>query len=513
MTEYTTDYTSQFPSGFMAPNIQAERRDDSPATVAGARDFNRHDVEILRIQEVIGNIPAAQSGAPNPTGDMLTILYNNYQNIQNIFGGSGLAGNKIEFHDTPSDTNYQFVQWFAEWMGIWSDLSSGGTPSVTEIMKMILQNKYDVEVLFDPKFLYPAERWWVGKSDPDEYFFQYYPDGTEYIYCGFTGSVPKKPIGGGCNLNNRPWPVYEVYDVDDGGWLQGYQTLPSGHQLWFFAFPAYGDNSTGVGLSKIDEDHLLGLFGNSPYELAGGGSTALVLTSGSPIATFPTGNPPQPAPPPPHGIPSGYPGPIDDLPPWVDPDAGLWEPIPDSDTGAPVEISNLIVPTPLKAIHDGKGTVQLSSIEMQAVPPMPYSGFATPNVWKQVGSELLWGIDLQVDFAKMCLVGPPECWLNIYATIACHAAAGGPYSFNNVGFVAYKMDYAPTPGTTSSKRIDFGGFLGVSLLPGQYITVPVAQMYLDNKALIEGHLFDDPPVSAPPFAVIGFSAELGGYKR
>jgi hypothetical protein len=509
MSDYTTDYVSAFPSGFMDENIQAERRDDTPATVAGARDYNRHDVEILRIQEVLGLEPAAQSGVPNPTGAIYTVLYQNYQHIQNIINGSGVAfsgaANQIPFHNDPSDPNYQFMQWFLEWMGIWPWLSVGGTetPSITEVVKALWQNKYELEVIFDPKFLWPAE------GDGINNYVTKLMTTDVPVNAGFSVMVPKKPIGAFCDLDYRPFPIYEIYDVTAGGYLQGQTVLPSGNQIRFY---------TDVTLvPHSGANYEVSLFGNSPYETIVGGGPILEDTDPLAKPTLPpiTG-PTQPTMPPPHdGIIPGFPGPIDTgLPPWADPIPGNWEPVPEGPVDTPIEVGTIIVAPPLKAIHDQQGNIQISSIEMQAITPVPWSGFGgAPGSWAQLLPELAWGVALQADAAKFSLIGQPKTWINFYATIGVSALEPpGPYVFNNPAFYVYKYEYS---GLALPHPIPIVFPIDAVLWPcdaGQYITVLLGQIYCEEKTLIEAHLLDDPPVAAPPFIVTGFSAECVGYK-
>jgi hypothetical protein len=503
--EYTTDYVSAFPSGFMDPTIQAERRESSAATVAGARNFNKHDVEILRIQEVLGLEPAAQSGAPNPTGSIYTVLYQNYQHIVNIINGSGFAGNTIEFHDNPADPNYQFIQWFLEWMGIWDWLSVSGTetPSITEVVKALWQNKYEIEVIFDPKFVWPAEG-----DGINGYVEKTMTDDVE-IHAGFTGMVPRKPIGAFCDLDHRPFPIYEVEDVTAGGWLQGRTVLPSGNVIRFH---------TDVGLiPHSGQNYEVSFFGNSPHEVVVGEGPILRESDPLAVPQIPA-VPTQPTMPPPHGGSggkTGFPGPIDGgLPPWDDPTPGDWEPIPDGPVDVPIELSSIIIAPPLKGIHDGQGNIQISSLEMQAITPVPWSGFgAAPGSWAQLTPELAWGVALQADAAKFSLIGPARTWINFYATIGVAGTQPpGPYLFNNPAAFIYLYEYSgialpqPPPITFPIDPVQW------PCDAGEYITVLLGQVYCEVKSLIEGHLVDDPPGSAPPFIVTGFSTELVGYK-
>jgi len=511
-TEYTTDYVSPFPSGFMNENIQAERRSDSPATVAAARDYNRHDVEILRIQEVIGLEPAAQSGVPNPTGDIYSVLYQNYQDIYNIIHGSGVAfsgaANQIPFHNNPSDPNYQFMQWFLEWMGIWDWLSVSGTPSIEEVVKALWQNKYEVEVMFDPKFLWPAEgdgiNSYVTKTLQEPLSF----------FAGFSGSIPVKPIGAFCDLDYRPYPIYQVQDGGSYEYYEGYVTLPSGTALRFWT-----DAAAGL-IPHASTNYEVSLFGNYPHEFAIGGGP--VLLEGDPLATPPPGSPPEPTAPTGHGVPSGgtgilgpgYPGPIDVSGgiPWAEDDPYGWEPLPEGPVDTPIEIGNIIIAPPLKGIHDNQGNIQISSIDMQSLPPVPQSGIWAPGAWVQL-DPIIWGVSTQVDGAKFSLIGPAKTWVNFYMTVGIPATEPpGVYIFNNPNTFVYKFAYTGVP-TPIPSVITFAlDPLAWPLDAGLYLTIPIAQVYCEEKMLLEGHFIDDPPGSSIPAVIIGFSAELVGYK-
>jgi hypothetical protein len=459
---YSTDYQSPYPSGFMTPNIQAERRTDSPATVASARAYNRHDVEILRMQEVLGQMPTAPSGVPNPSGSVFSILYNIYHSGS---PGSGIpAGNLVPFHDTPADPNYQFVEWLLDWMGIWGDLSATGTPSITEVVKALWNNKYDLEVLFDPKFLYPAERWWVGDIDPNQQYFKYVTTGTEGpINFGGLYDDPKKPIGGGCNLSYRPWPVYDVYCETCAAFLEGIVNHPAGHTLRFYVYPTQGDSTLGVGNAKLDEDHLVGLFGNSPFQYYSqpSGYIPNVATIYQPVTPTPTGIIPPPPPWPPWtGIPmpDGYP-----YPPY----------------GAVVEASKIIIDPSLDAFVDGAGRLGLAAINMQTTKPVAADG--NPAAIAMIPGSGIYAVNLSISAAQVCIPLIPG-WNFIFAAVT-PGALGGPVASADWHC---RVDLLPfgdfvTPSVWPPVELDFDLPI-VILVGGQLRLVPIGYTYADTDS-------------------------------
>lgn len=292
----TTTYESPFPSGLYQPNIQAERRIDSPLTTAAARCVNRHDVEIRRIEEVIGTglptgaVPGTMmerldvlegsmvgSGiihahvGPYHTGlgDGIPITpdvagnttISGHAQDASIHGGTQY-GDTMEFHSDAGDENYQYIQWLLTWMGMWNTLSSGGTvtPTIIEVVKALWQNKYDLEVLFEPTWLSSARRW-DNSTIPGTMIFQYTAIGGEKFYAGGVDDNDEcPPIGGAGDLNSRPWPIYRAYCVTCGAWLNNLVEMTAGHVLQFFNWEATESNRAAMSLVDTGEDHWLGLF-------------------------------------------------------------------------------------------------------------------------------------------------------------------------------------------------------------------------------------------------------------
>lgn len=369
----TTTYESDFPTGLMQPNIKEERHGDDVELIAAANDYNRHDVEILRIQEVIGlqtsvpagsimerlevledtsglaphdyvgsahtglgdNIPVTpgvgghstvaahmsdsaihQSGAlTHPyvgsehtgVGDGIPITpdidgnttISGHVNDAALHIGGSLFGDKIPFHSDAADPNYKFAQWFLEWMGIWDALSGGGahTPSLIELIKALWQNKYELEIMFDPLFLYP------GTYTPVGGYFGYTSDREITFWAGLPPYTDW--IGAACNLNVRPYPINTVYA---GGIQQeGLVTIASGIPLEFFTDPALSPDPSGA--------YEISLFRRNPFvsymQPSGVAPGTGVVMPGS--WTPPSGQQPPPV------VGSGIPGvpgaPIDDLAP------------------------------------------------------------------------------------------------------------------------------------------------------------------------------------------------------
>lgn len=493
---YTTDYESIFPSGFMTPNIQAERRQDSPATVAAARSYNRHDVEILRIQETIGVTPTP-SGQPNPNGDILSILYQNYQDITNIIShGSGLAANKIAFHDDSTNTNYQFIEWLLDWMGIWDDLSAGGTPSITEITKALWNNKYDLEVLLEPKFMYPAERWWNGLN-PDEFFFKYTADGTEgYVNCGHLSISPKKPIGGGCNLNNRPWPVYDVYCETCGQFYEGHIPFTSGHVLRFYTNPTNGVSGLGPDAAMIDTSHLVGLFGNSPVAYASqpSGYVPAPVTSLFPPPPTPTLDPPPPWPPWPTG---GVPVPTGD-------------PVPPTDN--PVEVDKWLIDPGFDAYVNHEGVMGIAPVNMFTGRPVAYDG--DPLALTQITGSWMYGVDISAGVAQIAIPLVPG-WNFIFAVMTIGANLG-PFTSSDWHCYISPMPFGDfqTAQVWPPTEHDFA-VPTVTLNTGEYKVIPIGYTFAEaggaGMALVslsdEG---ENPPVWCVAIGTRGYSSVLSG---
>ena len=364
----TTTYDSSFPTGLVQPNIKEERHGDDTELIAAARDYNIHDVEILRIQEVIGlttgvpagsimerldvledtsglaphayvgsahtglgdNIPVTpgvgghttvathmsdsaihQSGAlTHPyvgaqhtgVGDAIPInadiggntTVSGHVNDAALHGGGSLFGDKIPFHSDQTDPNYQFAQWFLEWMGIWDALSGGGahTPSLIELIKALWQNKYELEILFDPIFLYSASvapgSQFMHTLNADINFWSGLPPYTDWI-------------GAACDLNTRPYPINKA--AVSGLILEGSVTIPSGTTVGFYTDPTLNPDPSGA--------YEVSLFRRNPFAsymqpsgVAPG--TGLPMPSSW---TPPSGQQPPPVPP-------GVPGlPIDDSTP------------------------------------------------------------------------------------------------------------------------------------------------------------------------------------------------------
>lgn len=477
--EYTTEYTSDFPSGLMDPNIQAERRSDSSKTVAAARDYNRHDVEILRIQEVIGTIP---TGVVSPSGSIYNNVVQNITDINNILSGSGVAASEVPFSNDEGD-NYDFVKWFLEWYGNWSDLSAGGTPTTLEIIKSTMANKYDVEVLLNPVFMYPAERHNTALGGDNQYFL--YTGQGETINCGRLNNIPKKPVGGGWNLNHRPWPIYDVYCETCGGFVEGITTLTSGHVLRFYTYDTGALPAADAGV--IDGQHVLGMFSNTPFTFAtqpSGAALDIPVTSSYPPAPSPSGAivpvpppwPPWGAPPPPPPAPTGSP-----------------DPVPPS--GAIIEVPDIIFGSAFDVYTKGgdQGGIAVSPQNRFSAKPVPYNGDAIGIV--QIPGSWQYTVDLGTAAAQVVVPLFPG-WNMIYAVVTIGNTVGPVSSSNWFCYVDLMSAGDFGAQTWPPPEIQFD-IPTVTLNQNEYKTVPIGYTYAApgdvGSAMIT--LADEDPVS------------------
>jgi len=510
-----TTYESPFPSGYMTQNIQAERRESSPETVAGARDYNRHDVEILRLQEVLGMRPA-NTGQAYPTGaagvDITTIVYNNYEDVQNIFTSGALSANKLPFHDDQADGNYQFVQWFLQWMGIWDNLvaedAAIGAPSITNVMKAVIQNKYDLEVLFEPEFMTFADRYnMAGVGN----YFEYTADGTESFFAGYLNANPKKPIGGACNLNIRPYPVYDAYCVTCSGFVQGRATLTSGHVIRFTDFATGGAPPASGNLQ--DSDHKIGLFGNSPYEFVAQPSGYVMDSSG--LWPYYTGVPPEPLPPPPHGGPgpipgppggggTAYPGPPAD--PIIDIDTSGYVPPADWDQpgdNEPVEADTIQYREPWQVIHDDNGNVAVGDPEIMSHTPTPYSD---TTKWTQVTGLTMYGVNLADDAGVVTIPMYKGCW--ILATAVLAVGTDGPQSTDDLK--TYYRKLTANEGVEQSVPAEkTWGMVNETIAASKIKTVPIGYFQCEDAGTIY-MIVSDEGVSAGNVFLLSVQTQIVG---
>jgi len=92
MAAYTTSYVSAFPDALMDVAVQAERRPDTPPTIASARKFNKHEAEIRRVEEVIGIGDLSNPGAIGIAGTLLEKV----THLEAGLGGAGAAGGDLD---------------------------------------------------------------------------------------------------------------------------------------------------------------------------------------------------------------------------------------------------------------------------------------------------------------------------------------------------------------------------------------------------------------------------------
>jgi hypothetical protein len=446
----TTTYESPFPSGLYQPNIQAERRLNSPLTVAAANAFNRHDVEIRRIEEVIGTgLPTgadpgtvmdrlvtledmvSPSGIVhdyvgpfhNGLGDGIPITpdmagnttISGHAQDTSIHGGTQY-GNTMEFHSDPSDDNYAYIQWLLTWMGMWNTLSAGGTvtPSIIEVVKALWQNKYDLEVLFEPTWLSNARRW-DNATIPGTIVFQYTAAGGEKFFAGYMDDNDEcPPIGGAGNLDSRPWPIYRAYCVTCGGWLDGLVEMTAGHVIQFFNWEATEAQRLAMSLVDSGDDHWLGLF-QGPANPAVGQPNGASTSSAVPATAFPSYT----------GL-----GPVIKIPPPIIPIPGSGaEPLPsglkhykgpvgwDWDPWFQVSVN------PISGHLDGLGgTIKIGPGDVTASRPLPLT--SNPLAWVQVPGSWQYGGDMAIDAFQSYISTHPG-WNCIYAQIVAPYGAPG----------------------------------------------------------------------------------------
>ena len=249
-----TTYESHYPSGLMTPNIKAERRGSSSVVIRASRDHNIHDVEIRRIEEVIGIVTPTTPGSGtliervSSIEDASGVASHNLVGTPHIGNADGLAitadpvGNTtvgghtadatihlpiVDISNIPVGTgsaNHDFARWFLgdNFMGVMTDWFAGD-PNTLEMIKTIWQNKYDLEVLFDPLFLFPCD------ADGIATYFTHELDADTTVWCGFTGQFPAKPIGAVCNLETRPWAIMPGIHVPGSSDTTFRRSRPSPH--------------------------------------------------------------------------------------------------------------------------------------------------------------------------------------------------------------------------------------------------------------------------------------------
>lgn len=448
----TTDYESPFPSGIYEPNIQSERRTSSPTTVAGAQDHNRHDVEIRRIEEVLGAVPVPGTGDPAVPGSTLyTQIYQNYVNIYNVLNSGLLSANKVPISDQ-SDANYDFVKWFLEWMLLWDKLSSNDTevPNTLEVVKALWQNKYDVEILFDPVFIGPC----TASGADDRVSRTLVEDKT--VWGGVAGMSGY--IGGFCNLNTRPYPVTSIERDSDSMILRGYQTLQSG-LLYHF--------NTDAGTPAAASDYKVGLFRLSPASLYMSQPTGQQPPTGWPP---PTGwVPPSGQQPPPNG--GGPPG------------GGI------GDTWPPVD--DLTFGEPFLPIKDSDGGLELYLADWDVFSPLAEDG-AVPTL--VVGTTSVRGIDLNTAWAYANLKVQPGTFVQFGVTLT---AGSGSKTYSGYGGYAYAAKH-PVGGVAAYDGTEDVAVIGINavIAADKAVTVPIGYYAAD-------------PADGPVSLQVQFSDENG----
>lgn len=92
MAGYTTTYVSAFPDALMDVGVQAERRPDTPPTIASARKFNKHEAELRRVEEVIGVGDLSIAGAIGVAGTLMEKV----THLEAGLGGAGAAGGDLD---------------------------------------------------------------------------------------------------------------------------------------------------------------------------------------------------------------------------------------------------------------------------------------------------------------------------------------------------------------------------------------------------------------------------------
>jgi hypothetical protein len=433
MSAPTTTYESQYPSGVYPGNLQLESRLDDPTTIADARAYNKHDVEIKRIQEILGPITggALPSGSfherLNEIEEGLGLTAHDYVGpLHNGLGdgipiGSDVDGNTtvgthtsdadihhkggetLPFHSDAADDNYLFAKWFLDWMGIWDLVNTDGVVSIIEMVKAIWQNKYDVEIPLDPKFFYPTD------ADGANPYFVYTAPADVDIYCGEgTGVLPLKAIGGACNLNVRPYPLYTVQNHGDGSYFHGRNTIPSGTVLRFNTDPV---------LTPPSGEYKVGVFGNTPFTWIAQPSGYIPDPPAGLDPTPPTGLPdPIPPPPPGGGLPPWNPwDPIDV--PWDDPIR--LDPNRPKQGGEPggdiVEADKILIDPGFDVLYDGK-KVAIIPPDVVSHMPQPFDGGLGGATYTQVSGQTDYGLRLD-QIASMANIMAYPGWTNVYAIL------------------------------------------------------------------------------------------------
>jgi hypothetical protein len=434
MTVPTTTYESAYPSAVYEGNLQRESRLDDPTTVADARAYNMHDVEIKRIQEILGPVTGGLAGgtfherittietgsggggvAHDYVGPMHNGLGDNIPITNDGFGNTTLSGHasdvdihfrgahQMPFHTDALDDNYQFAKWFLDWMGIWDLVNADGLVSILELVKALWQNKYDVEIPLDPQFLYPT----VAEDTGSGWVFKYTLGADLTIYCGEgTGARPFKPIGGACNLEGRPYPIYTVQNNADDSYFLGRRTLPSGTVLKL---------ATDPSLTVPSGDYKVGVFGNSALTWLSQPSGYIPQApSGVTDIPPPTGAlPPPPGPPPP-------PGGVPPWDPWGDPGGIPWDdPLrPEFTNGEGpivVEGDKIIFDPSFDILHDGM-RVGVSPSNLGSYLPYPSDGGTGGKSFSQVPGQTNYGINL-ADIASMVNIVAYPGWTTVFAIV------------------------------------------------------------------------------------------------
>lgn len=564
----TTTYESPYPTGFMTPNIKAERRQGSTEVIRAARDHNIHDVEILRLQQVIGRetegsgtiyeridqledasgLPvhaivgpahsgladglgispdlggnttlaghvgdSAIHGQPHPyAGGKHTGNADAVPITADVAGNTTIGGHKDDgsIHSPPitgleqvpvgsGSANHDFAKWFLgpDFMGVLTDWF-GGNPNALELIKTIQQNKYDLEVLFDPKFLFTCD------ADGSNPWFEHTLTEDLEVWCGFTGQYPQKPIGAVCNLEKRPYAVGPGIEWPAGGtWYEGRQVIPSGQTIRLHTFDGAIPDANPPA-----EDYKAGLWGNEPYSFMVEPPIA-PIPSGTNLATIQPSAPPEPPPPVGHDGPNpGNPGAISAPPAWADVPGSNWEPIGPE----PVEPGGIILAPPLIGLRDTKGNVQIGEVGQQGVQPVPYGGNYAGG-WVQLIPDTIWGVDLSVTAATFMCMAYPKTWMKFFATIALEATAGAPVTLNAWNFYLRKMFFnnglpAIMPADTVFGPITDLGGLPYILNPGEYVVVPLGSAYFDEHTSIYGVI--EQPFPPEPAKVIQVGWQIDGY--
>lgn len=458
----TTDYQSPFPSGLYEPNIQAERRASTPTTVAGAVDHNRHDVELRRIEEIMGAIPMPGSGDPAvPGSTFFQQIYENYVNIYNVLHSGLLAANKIPISDQ-DDANYDFVKWFLQWMLLWDKLSSSGTevPTTLEVIKALWQNKYDVEILFDPVFIGPAD------ADGVVNYVTRTMGENKAVWAGAAGMSGY--IGGFCNLDTRPYPVSVIKKDGDGSTIRGYQTLQSGTKYRFV---------TDSGLiPAVASDYKVGLFRIAP-------TTYFSQPSGN---QPPTGWPP----------PTGWTPPTGMQPP---PNGGG---VPGGGVGDPFVADDVTFGDSLLPIKGTDGGLELFLADWDVFSPLSHDGTAPATV---AGSTSMRGVDLQSVWAYANVKIQPGTFVQFGVTLT---AGSGNVNYLGYGGHAYVIKHPPSGEDAFSGSEDISVLgIAVDIEANKAYTVPIGYYdasHADGPVSMQIQFADEAAILGTPVYVVDF---------